>query len=324
MNKLFKNRSADAETDHTDEALMESNADALPVGYTRPPVETRFRKGRSGNPKGRPKGSESLSKVFQEVSAERISVTQGGKVRRMSKAQALVHLTMAQAIKGDVKAIDGMLLFADRIGRLDMPNDDGETKLPVILVPEKISDDEEWERLYGADARGEKHLNHDQPQPRKVTRPFSIEAGDVLATECEFDEALACYRRNLAMCQVRIARNGIDAELQNSLHLAVVRIAYVSLQFIGKGQLAKAIDTLDQAIDLEPTEMRWQRFRALALMLYGNVHQAEAIYIEHSNDEAWKADTLIDFKGARDCGYTHPLMDKIEKLFTADGSGQTG
>jgi len=50
----------------------------------------------------------------------------------------------------------------------------------VVIVPEKVSN-EEWEKLYGADARGDKYfLSNGQPQPAKVTRQFSVEAGNQL------------------------------------------------------------------------------------------------------------------------------------------------
>jgi hypothetical protein len=37
------------------------------VGYGRPPKHTRFKPGRSGNPKGRPRGSRNLSTEMQKV-----------------------------------------------------------------------------------------------------------------------------------------------------------------------------------------------------------------------------------------------------------------
>jgi hypothetical protein len=40
------------------------------VGYGKPPVQTRFRKGQSGNPKGRGKGSRNFATVFMAAMSQ--------------------------------------------------------------------------------------------------------------------------------------------------------------------------------------------------------------------------------------------------------------
>jgi hypothetical protein len=47
------------------------------VGYGKPPKATRFRKGRSGNPKGRQRGDENLLSVFKRMVTKRIRITRG-------------------------------------------------------------------------------------------------------------------------------------------------------------------------------------------------------------------------------------------------------
>jgi hypothetical protein len=37
------------------------------IGYARPPVASRFKKGQSGNPLGRPKGKKNMATEFQEA-----------------------------------------------------------------------------------------------------------------------------------------------------------------------------------------------------------------------------------------------------------------
>ena len=57
------------------------------VGYKRPPLHTRFRKGQSGNPRGRPRGSKNFSTLLAEALNEPVVVTEDGRRRRISKRE---------------------------------------------------------------------------------------------------------------------------------------------------------------------------------------------------------------------------------------------
>jgi Family of unknown function (DUF5681) len=74
------------------------------VGKGKPPVHTRFKKGQSGNPSGRPKGKVTVADadtVFDQVLSAQIPVSQNGRPRKMSKIRALCVGTVHDALKGD-------------------------------------------------------------------------------------------------------------------------------------------------------------------------------------------------------------------------------
>jgi hypothetical protein len=72
------------------------------VGPGRPPVASRFRKGQSGNPKGRPKSrSRPAPSAFDIVIDRTLTVTQNGRVREVTVEEALQHRTYQDAIAGN-------------------------------------------------------------------------------------------------------------------------------------------------------------------------------------------------------------------------------
>ena len=85
------------------------------VGYGKPPKHTRFRKGQSGNPRGRPKGARGLKTDLRAELSEKIRVTEGGRQRLLTKQQVIIKALAAKAVKGDTRAItkivDLMLLL---------------------------------------------------------------------------------------------------------------------------------------------------------------------------------------------------------------------
>ena len=89
---------------------------SYPVGYGRPPKHTQFKPGLSGNPKGRAPKSVNLATIVKQVLGEQMPIRTGGRVRRMSKIEALFRSLLARAFKGDLKALHGLLAMMNKAG----------------------------------------------------------------------------------------------------------------------------------------------------------------------------------------------------------------
>jgi hypothetical protein len=99
------------------------------VGFGKPPVHSRFRKGCSGNAKGRPKGAKNLRTDLTEVLQERITVTEGDRKVRMSKQRAIVKTLVAKTLKGDSRSATTLLATIFRV--LDFANMAADVEQPL-------------------------------------------------------------------------------------------------------------------------------------------------------------------------------------------------
>ena len=82
------------------------------VGYGKPPRHTRFAKGQSGNPRGRPPGAKSFTTLLDEALNERVLVAENGGRRKVSKRQAIVTQLVNRAATADFRAMKMLLDFA--------------------------------------------------------------------------------------------------------------------------------------------------------------------------------------------------------------------
>lgn len=111
------------------------------VGYANPPKKSRFRKGKSGNPRGRPKKfvppiRTNDRDIIRRLDTETVDV-QGVKV---SKRELELRILHAKSLKGDLRAMK--MLDEKRVAlKLDQPIQ----RSGVLVVPQAPSN-EEWKR----------------------------------------------------------------------------------------------------------------------------------------------------------------------------------
>jgi Family of unknown function (DUF5681) len=85
------------------------------IGRGNPPKHTQFKKGVSGNKKGRPKGSKNLSTLIMAAARDQVAATIDGKPRRISKIQATAMQLATKAAGGDRASINKFLDWVDEI-----------------------------------------------------------------------------------------------------------------------------------------------------------------------------------------------------------------
>jgi hypothetical protein len=74
------------------------------VGYGRPPLHTQFPKGRSGNPRGRPKGSKNVAAILLDSAHEFVTVKEAGHRKSITKLEAMGKQIANKAASGDPRA----------------------------------------------------------------------------------------------------------------------------------------------------------------------------------------------------------------------------
>jgi hypothetical protein len=97
--------------------------DAYVVGYGRPPVHTRFKRGQSGNRKGRPKGRCNIKSELREIATKKVVVRDGDTKRRVSLAAANLYAHGVKGAKGDAGSSRIFFGRIDKMRLLDSENE---------------------------------------------------------------------------------------------------------------------------------------------------------------------------------------------------------
>lgn len=91
------------------------------VGYKRPPLQSRFKPGHSGNSKGKAQGQKNIKTELLDELKSKIAVTESGRRQLLSKQSIIVKRMVSDAAKGDARAREQLLRLLADIERVQPP-----------------------------------------------------------------------------------------------------------------------------------------------------------------------------------------------------------
>lgn len=82
---------------------------------------SKFQKGKSGNPKGRPKGSQNWGTLIIECLKEQVEVKENGETKKMSMAELIMKGLIRKCLNGDLSATALLLSHDPHIDIQQLP-----------------------------------------------------------------------------------------------------------------------------------------------------------------------------------------------------------
>ena len=89
--------------------MAASDSGPYEIGFGKPPRSRQFKPGQSGNPAGRPRGAKNFATAIEQELDARVTVTENGRRRRISKREVIAKHLVNKAASGDLKAIPLLL-----------------------------------------------------------------------------------------------------------------------------------------------------------------------------------------------------------------------
>jgi len=114
------------------------------VGYKKPPAHAQFKKGQSGNPRGRSNESVSASRMMAEELQSTVFISEGGKRVKLDKFRVLFKQVTNQAITGNIRPLVYALQLIDKLEKLNQNSTKSRPKISPYadLDLNKLSVDE--------------------------------------------------------------------------------------------------------------------------------------------------------------------------------------
>ncbi|MDF2367765.1 DUF5681 domain-containing protein [Sneathiella sp.] len=91
------------------------------VGHGRPPKATRWKKGQSGNPKGRPKTERTGPLDISDILDKPVTMRINGKARQIHPFEGMVWQMVQQAMKGEITPLIRLVELCEEFGLIHIP-----------------------------------------------------------------------------------------------------------------------------------------------------------------------------------------------------------